>query len=89
MLLTCWSVSAEVRVCTSMRGAFVHTRGGCAIQQRDSGRDLRSGKPAWKLNEYVSFLGEMDGCAVIFVCGPRNVGKSTFIRTLINTLLNQ
>ena len=35
------------------------------------------------------FTGDMDGCAVIFVCGPKNVGKSTFIRTLINTLLNQ
>lgn len=37
----------------------------------------------------VLFLGEMDGCAVIFVCGTRNVGKSTFIRILINTILNQ
>lgn len=33
--------------------------------------------------------GDMDGCAVILVCGPKNVGKSTFIRTLINSLLNQ
>ncbi|XP_068193803.1 polynucleotide 5'-hydroxyl-kinase NOL9 [Antennarius striatus] len=32
--------------------------------------------------------GDMDGCAVIFVCGTKNVGKSTFIRALINTLLN-
>lgn len=32
--------------------------------------------------------GDMDGCAVIFVCGTKNVGKSTFVRTLINTLLN-
>ncbi|GAA6216681.1 polynucleotide 5'-hydroxyl-kinase NOL9 [Lates japonicus] len=32
--------------------------------------------------------GDMDGCAVILVCGTKNVGKSTFIRTLINTLLN-
>lgn len=32
--------------------------------------------------------GDMDGCAVILVCGPKNVGKSTFIRTLINSLLN-
>lgn len=32
--------------------------------------------------------GDMDGCAVIFVCGTKNVGKSTFIRTLINSLLN-
>lgn len=37
----------------------------------------------------LSFTGDMDGCAVIFVCGTRNVGKSTFVRTLINTLLNQ
>uniref|UniRef100_A0A3Q3X3F4 Polynucleotide 5'-hydroxyl-kinase NOL9 n=1 Tax=Mola mola TaxID=94237 RepID=A0A3Q3X3F4_MOLML len=36
----------------------------------------------------LSLTGDMDGCAVIFVCGPKNVGKSTFIRTLINTLLN-
>ncbi|TWW57147.1 polynucleotide 5'-hydroxyl-kinase NOL9 [Takifugu flavidus] len=41
------------------------------------------------LNTVVSACrGDMDGCAVIFVCGARNVGKSTFIRTLINTLLN-
>ncbi|KAM6925537.1 polynucleotide 5'-hydroxyl-kinase NOL9 [Xenentodon cancila] len=32
--------------------------------------------------------GDMDGCAVILVCGIKNVGKSTFIRVLINTLLN-
>lgn len=32
--------------------------------------------------------GDMDGCAVIFVCGTKNVGKSTFNRILINTLLN-
>nr|XP_020474626.1 polynucleotide 5'-hydroxyl-kinase NOL9 [Monopterus albus] len=32
--------------------------------------------------------GDMDGCAVILVCGAKNVGKSTFIRILINTLLN-
>ncbi|XP_024149358.1 polynucleotide 5'-hydroxyl-kinase NOL9 [Oryzias melastigma] len=32
--------------------------------------------------------GDMDGCAVILVCGTKNVGKSTFIRILINTLLN-
>lgn len=32
--------------------------------------------------------GDMDGCAVILVCGAKNVGKSTFIRVLINTLLN-
>ncbi|XP_028266856.1 polynucleotide 5'-hydroxyl-kinase NOL9 [Parambassis ranga] len=32
--------------------------------------------------------GDMDGCAVILVYGTKNVGKSTFIRVLINTLLN-
>lgn len=32
--------------------------------------------------------GDMDGCAVILVCGTKNVGKSTFIRLLLNTLLN-
>ncbi|XP_027867218.1 polynucleotide 5'-hydroxyl-kinase NOL9 [Xiphophorus couchianus] len=32
--------------------------------------------------------GDIDGCAVILVCGVKNVGKSTFIRILINTLLN-
>ncbi|KAA8591427.1 hypothetical protein FQN60_002370 [Etheostoma spectabile] len=41
------------------------------------------------LNMLVSACrGDMDGCAVILVCGTRNVGKSTFIRSLINTLLN-
>ncbi|XP_029012142.1 polynucleotide 5'-hydroxyl-kinase NOL9 [Betta splendens] len=41
------------------------------------------------LNAVVSACrGDMDGCAVILVCGTKNVGKSTFIRTLINTLLN-
>ncbi|MED6269694.1 hypothetical protein CHARACLAT_002308 [Characodon lateralis] len=32
--------------------------------------------------------GDIDGCAVILVCGIKNVGKSTFIRLLVNTLLN-
>ncbi|XP_012718915.2 polynucleotide 5'-hydroxyl-kinase NOL9 [Fundulus heteroclitus] len=32
--------------------------------------------------------GDLDGCGVILVCGTKNVGKSTFIRILINTLLN-
>ncbi|KAJ8258124.1 hypothetical protein GJAV_G00193420 [Gymnothorax javanicus] len=32
---------------------------------------------------------EADGCPVILVCGAKNTGKSTFIRHLINTLLNQ
>ncbi|KAF7663519.1 hypothetical protein LDENG_00208620 [Lucifuga dentata] len=41
------------------------------------------------LNTVVSACrGDMDGCAVILVCGTKNVGKSTFIRILINTLLN-
>ncbi|XP_029292559.1 LOW QUALITY PROTEIN: polynucleotide 5'-hydroxyl-kinase NOL9 [Cottoperca gobio] len=41
------------------------------------------------LNMVVSACrGDMDGCAVILVCGTKNVGKSTFIRTLVNTLLN-
>ncbi|XP_004086339.1 polynucleotide 5'-hydroxyl-kinase NOL9 [Oryzias latipes] len=41
------------------------------------------------LNTAVSACrGDMDGSAVILVCGIKNVGKSTFIRVLINTLLN-
>lgn len=41
------------------------------------------------LNTVISACrGDMDGCAVVLVCGAKNVGKSTFIRTLINTLLN-
>lgn len=32
--------------------------------------------------------GDMDGSAVVLVCGAKNVGKSTFIRILLNTLLN-
>lgn len=41
------------------------------------------------LNTVVSACkGDMDGSAVILVCGIKNVGKSTFIRVLINTLLN-
>ncbi|XP_031146405.1 polynucleotide 5'-hydroxyl-kinase NOL9 [Sander lucioperca] len=41
------------------------------------------------LNVVVSACrGDMDGCAVILVCGTKNVGKSTFIRSLINILLN-
>ncbi|KAM9830755.1 polynucleotide 5'-hydroxyl-kinase NOL9 isoform 1-T2 [Syngnathus typhle] len=32
--------------------------------------------------------GDMDGCAVVLVCGAKNVGKSTYIRMVINTLLN-
>ncbi|XP_077314467.1 LOW QUALITY PROTEIN: polynucleotide 5'-hydroxyl-kinase NOL9 [Lithobates pipiens] len=33
-------------------------------------------------------LEEHDGCPVILVCGPQNVGKSTFNRYLINQLLD-
>ncbi|KAM4651103.1 polynucleotide 5'-hydroxyl-kinase NOL9 [Discoglossus pictus] len=33
-------------------------------------------------------LEEDNGCPVILVCGPKNVGKSTFNRYLINQLLN-
>ncbi|XP_072282034.1 polynucleotide 5'-hydroxyl-kinase NOL9 [Pyxicephalus adspersus] len=33
-------------------------------------------------------LEEHDGCPVILICGPQNVGKSTFNRYLINQLLN-
>ncbi|XP_063321603.1 polynucleotide 5'-hydroxyl-kinase NOL9 [Pelmatolapia mariae] len=41
------------------------------------------------LNTLVSVCkGDIDGCPVILVCGTKNVGKSTFIRVLINTLLN-
>lgn len=41
------------------------------------------------LNTVVSACkGELEGSAVILVCGARNAGKSTFIRLLINTLLN-
>ncbi|CAL8325958.1 unnamed protein product [Merluccius merluccius] len=32
--------------------------------------------------------GDGDGCVVVLVCGTKNVGKSTFIRVLLNTLLN-
>ncbi|XP_077437131.1 polynucleotide 5'-hydroxyl-kinase NOL9 [Vanacampus margaritifer] len=32
--------------------------------------------------------GDMDGCAVVLVYGAKNVGKSTYIRMVINTLLN-
>ncbi|KAM4015376.1 polynucleotide 5'-hydroxyl-kinase NOL9 [Anomaloglossus baeobatrachus] len=32
-------------------------------------------------------LEEDNGCPIIFVCGPKNVGKSTFNRYLINQLL--
>uniref|UniRef100_A0A1A7XJ01 Polynucleotide 5'-hydroxyl-kinase NOL9 n=1 Tax=Iconisemion striatum TaxID=60296 RepID=A0A1A7XJ01_9TELE len=41
------------------------------------------------LNTVVSACrGDIDGCAVVLVCGTKNVGKSTFIRNLINTVLN-
>uniref|UniRef100_H3BAT4 Polynucleotide 5'-hydroxyl-kinase NOL9 n=1 Tax=Latimeria chalumnae TaxID=7897 RepID=H3BAT4_LATCH len=33
-------------------------------------------------------LEEDDGCPVILVCGAKNIGKSTFNRLLINSLLN-
>uniref|UniRef100_A0A3Q0SFY3 Polynucleotide 5'-hydroxyl-kinase NOL9 n=1 Tax=Amphilophus citrinellus TaxID=61819 RepID=A0A3Q0SFY3_AMPCI len=44
--------------------------------------------PGNLLETCLSFIGNMDGSAVILVCGIKNVGKSTFIRVLINTLLN-
>ncbi|XP_053173666.1 polynucleotide 5'-hydroxyl-kinase NOL9 [Scomber japonicus] len=48
-----------------------------------------SGSYRESLNTVVSACrGDMDGCAVILVCGSKNVGKSTYIRFLVNTLLN-
>lgn len=35
------------------------------------------------------FPEEADGCPIILVCGPQDVGKSTFSRCLINQLLNR
>ncbi|XP_008565240.1 PREDICTED: polynucleotide 5'-hydroxyl-kinase NOL9 [Galeopterus variegatus] len=41
------------------------------------------------LEELVSVsCEEVDGCPVILVCGPQDIGKSTFNRYLINQLLN-
>ncbi|XP_030209999.1 polynucleotide 5'-hydroxyl-kinase NOL9 [Gadus morhua] len=41
------------------------------------------------LNTVVSACrDDGDGCVVVLVCGTKNVGKSTFIRVLLNTLLN-
>ncbi|XP_075046242.1 polynucleotide 5'-hydroxyl-kinase NOL9 [Mixophyes fleayi] len=34
-------------------------------------------------------LEEDNGCPIVLVCGPKNVGKSTFNRYLINQLLNR
>lgn len=50
-------------------------------------------KMSWSYREALNTVvnackGDFDGCAVILVCGTKNVGKSTFIRFLINTLLN-
>uniref|UniRef100_A0A8C2WWB9 Polynucleotide 5'-hydroxyl-kinase NOL9 n=1 Tax=Cyclopterus lumpus TaxID=8103 RepID=A0A8C2WWB9_CYCLU len=53
---------------------------GKAVEGLEMSKSYRDG-----LNMVVR---EMDGCAVILVCGTKNVGKSTFIRTLINNLLN-
>jgi len=35
------------------------------------------------------FPAEDEGVPLILVCGPKNTGKSTFSRYLINLLLNQ
>ncbi|XP_068453468.1 polynucleotide 5'-hydroxyl-kinase NOL9 [Clinocottus analis] len=57
---------------------------GKAIEGLNMSKSYRDG-----LNVVVSACrGDMDGGAVILVCGTKNVGKSTFIRTLINNLLN-
>ncbi|KAB0397142.1 hypothetical protein E2I00_007761, partial [Balaenoptera physalus] len=41
------------------------------------------------MDELVSIsCEEADGCPVILVCGSQDIGKSTFIRYLINQLLN-
>lgn len=36
-----------------------------------------------------AWAGEFDRCPIILVCGAKNSGKSTFMRHLINCLLNQ
>ncbi|XP_023555146.1 polynucleotide 5'-hydroxyl-kinase NOL9 [Octodon degus] len=42
------------------------------------------------LEELVSVCcEEADGCPIILVCGPQDVGKSTFNRYLLNQLLNR
>ncbi|XP_057685410.1 polynucleotide 5'-hydroxyl-kinase NOL9 [Corythoichthys intestinalis] len=41
------------------------------------------------LNAVVSACkGDLDACAVVLVYGAKNVGKSTYVRMVINTLLN-
>lgn len=37
----------------------------------------------------IFFLAEDEGVPVVLVCGPKNTGKSTFNRYLINLLLNR
>ncbi|XP_053307657.1 polynucleotide 5'-hydroxyl-kinase NOL9 [Spea bombifrons] len=57
-------------------------------------RDVNSG--IRMPDEYVSAVQQLvracveedSGCPIILVCGPKNVGKSTFNRCLINQLLN-
>lgn len=37
----------------------------------------------------LAWEGDYDRCPIIIVCGAKNSGKSTFVRHLINSLLNQ
>nr|XP_020017496.1 polynucleotide 5'-hydroxyl-kinase NOL9 isoform X2 [Castor canadensis] len=61
---------------------------GIRKQKRKKGLALtESARSA--LEELVSVsCEEIDGCAVILVCGTQDIGKSTFNRYLINQLLN-
>lgn len=38
---------------------------------------------------FICFPAEDEGVPVVLVCGPKNTGKSTFNRYLINLLLNR
>ncbi|XP_030625442.1 polynucleotide 5'-hydroxyl-kinase NOL9 [Chanos chanos] len=61
---------------TALRGPF----GRGLVMSQSYRQALSSLLSAW--------AGEFDRCPVILVCGAKNSGKSTFVRHLINSLLN-
>ncbi|XP_068096530.1 polynucleotide 5'-hydroxyl-kinase NOL9 [Hyperolius riggenbachi] len=67
--------------------AVLHSAG---IQNRDPDSGINLPETAVSAAQELvgACVEEHNGCPVILVCGPQNVGKSTFNRYLINRLLN-
>ncbi|CAH2319691.1 polynucleotide 5 -hydroxyl-kinase NOL9 isoform X1 [Pelobates cultripes] len=82
-----FSTKPKEKISSSFDNAVLHSIG---IENHDPDTGINV-SDQWKssLQQLTHACIEEDhGCPIILVCGPKNVGKSTFNRYLINQLLN-